>query len=121
MSTELKDTLILHIGTFRKPKYKVFDVFDSPDFDLVTITSASFQLLREDTGEVIDSGDCYVNNADEDRAGNAIKTIQCELHLTNTEAADGELATLNMHVYLSNGEDDEVRQNCKIVDYARRF
>jgi hypothetical protein len=122
MSTELKGILELHVGTIRRPKYRVFDVYDNPDFDLVTVDAATFTLTREDSGEQITAGACAVDNEDSDRSGNEIKTIQPTLDLRQTELDEDEtLAVMDFHLTLSNGEDDHVMQNCKIKNYARRF
>lgn len=112
MAYEAKEVLEFQIGSTRKPKWEVKDLNGNVDF---LVNSATYQ-LKDKYGTVLLSGNCYVNNNDEDPAGNTIKTVMPTIDLSDTDIVVG-FYYIVIHVYLDNGEDDVLKVNCEIVNY----
>jgi hypothetical protein len=120
MAFEIRDLLQLNDGTLRKPVWEVYDAYGSTEW---SITRATFVLRHVDSGTIISQGDSdnpggevVVNNDDEDRAGNPIKTVRPTIDLRGTEAERGS-HKLSFHIYLDTGEDDVIRQGVQIVNF----
>ena len=122
MAFEIRDALQLNDGTLRKPFWEVYDTLGRTNFEW-SISRVIFQLIHVNTGTVIASGDsnvpgeCAINNADEDAAGNEIKTVRPTIDLTSTDTQKGAYK-LWFHIFFDTGEDDFVRQPVQIVDYG---
>lgn len=122
MAYEIRPLLQLNDRTLRKPVWEVYDALGRTDWN---ITRATFQIIHVNTGTVIASGDSnnvgevVINNDDEDRAGNSIKTVRPTIDLTSTDTQRGS-HKMSFHIYLDTGEDDIVRQPIQIVDYEGR-
>jgi len=119
MAYEIRGLLQLQDGTLRKPVWEVFDEYGSVDWE---ITRATFQVRHVNTGAIISSGDSdnvgevEINNDDEDRAGNPIKTVRPTIDLRATDTMPGSYK-MSFHIYLDTGEDDVVRQPVQLVNY----
>jgi hypothetical protein len=118
MAFEIRDLLQLEDGTLRKPVWEAYDALGSADW---SITRATFS-LRHVNGTILAQGDSdnvdevIVNNDDEDRAGNTIKTIRPTIDLRTTDVQRGS-HNLIFHVYLDTGEDFVVRHPVQILDF----
>lgn len=119
MAYEIRNLLQLSDRTLRKPVWEVYDALGRTDWK---ITRATFQIIHVNSGTLVASGDSdnlgevVINNDDEDRAGNSIKTVRPTIDLTGTDAERGSYK-MSFHIYLDTGEDDVVRQPIQIVDY----
>jgi hypothetical protein len=109
---EIKKIKKVHVGTIKKHKYQVRCQNESP-FDL---SSATYTLTMDETGEVIASGSATVKNDDLDRAGNTIHTVQCTINYTHTELVAGETCTLELLITFTNGETDVGKLNIELVN-----
>jgi hypothetical protein len=119
MAYEIRTIMQLQDGTLRKPVWQVFDEYGSDDWN---ITRATFQVRHVNSGTIIASGDSdlvgevEINNSDEDRAGNPIKTVRPTIDLRDTDTFPGSYK-MSFHIYLDTGEDDVVRQPVQLVNY----
>jgi len=113
MAFQIKKVEKFNIGTIRKPVYKVYDKGGFEDFNL---SDASFSIKQSKTGTEVESGSCTIDNADQDAAGNTIKTIQPTINLTGTDIEPGP-HFMDFFVEFTNGESDVFLVPIEIVEY----
>lgn len=121
MAYEINEPIQLAIGEIQSLKFKVFDVADNE----LTISSGSWSLVKvgvrqklDDTGAVVQTGTCAVNNADEDVNGNAFASVSCSLNLNDTDVDVGE-HVLVIEVVLDDGQRAKLRQRVVVRDYEK--
>jgi hypothetical protein len=117
MPYEVKELKKIALGTIRRIKYEVYDVNGAD----LTLSAASFRVRDSDGGTIVGGqsgvGNVVVlNNADVDRAGNTIKTVQMEIDFSNTEFAAGHYQ-LTFDVTFSTGETEKFKVPIEIEDF----
>lgn len=114
MTFELREIVQLNLNTIRKPKFEIFDSHGSTTFSISAVT---YSLKNSKTAQEVLSGPAAANNADEDVAGNTIKTVQATLDLTGTDIEIGNYM-LSFGITLTNGETDVLRVPIEVVDFS---
>ena len=117
MSEEIKKLLKVSVGTTVIKKYQIFDKNLSTSFSL---SSATWDLRDSPSGSVIKSGTGSVDNADTDRAGNTIKTVELTLDLDETDLISLGAHYLTILVTLTTGQSDLFRQPAEVVNYKTK-
>lgn len=106
-----------NIDTVVVKKFRCFDRNGSTSF---SITSSTWSLRRRSTGAEILSGTATVNNADTDRAGNAIKSIGMSVDLRATDELTRGSYYFLVETLLNTQQSDVFRFPVEVVDYRRK-
>ena len=117
MSSEAKKVLRFQRDAIAIKRFRVYDLNGSTVFSLA---SATYELRKRSSGAVLKSGAATVNNADEDRAGNAIKTVSMTIDFTDTDELDLGAYYLLIHTVLDTQQTDFFRYPCELVDYRTK-
>ena len=117
MSLELKTLLKFNLDTVVMKRFKVHDLNGSDTF---TIAAALYELRDRADSAVVKNGTGTVNNADVDRAGNAIKTVSLSIDFTDTDALPVGPYYLVVHVRLTTAQTDFFRYPVELVDLRQK-
>lgn len=116
MSAEIKQLLKMNVDTVVIRKFEVFDRNGATTWDL---TSASFSLRRRaDEIEVV-NGIATINNVDQDRAGNTIKTVAMLIDLRATDVEIGSYYLI-VSTIINTQQTDIFRFPVEIIDYRTK-
>jgi hypothetical protein len=113
MSAEMKDVLKFNLDTVVIKRFKVADLNGLTSF---TLAESSYEMRDSEDGSVVKSGTAVVNNADEDLAGNIIKTVSLSIDLTDTDALPVGPYYLVVHTRLTSQQTDFFRWAVELVD-----
>ena len=112
MSREIDQLLKLNLDSLQVKKFEILDLNGSSDLVLSTV---SWTLYWRSDGSVLTSGTGTVNNADADKAGNTIKTVNFTLDMSLTDGVVGA-AYLVLQVQLTTQQLDFFRFPVELVD-----
>lgn len=117
MSREIRQLQTWNIDTNVIKRFRVYDLLGSTAF---LITSATWALNKKSDGVELLSGSAVVNNSDEDRAGNEIKTISMTIDLRETDDHDRGSYYLVIDTRLNSEQTDRFRIPVRLVDYRKK-
>lgn len=117
MAWEIKDIEVEALGTVKRQKYEVYDIYGEVGFVMSGVT---YEFVKQADGVAVLSGSGWVNNSDTDGAGNSIKTVTIPLDLDSTNIAAGTYY-LVWTITLTDGQTDKGRAYYRVRNFNERY